>query len=556
MSFENRPVGVLAVGQTHAGPPLTSSDKDLMAGIAAQTAVAVNSIMAYHQLQESEARFRKAFDHAATGIALVSLERRIRASNRYLQQLLGFSEAQLVDRPLYDLVAPGDQDAVWAAWAGLLSGESQFAQLEAQFTHQDGRAVPTRLSGSLIRDTQGQARQFILHIQDLSAEKAAEQDKRRLEGQLRQAQKMEAIGTLAGGIAHDFNNILAAVRGYTELALMRLPEDAAACKDLTQVKQAADRATDLVRQILTFSRQSEQEKVPLQIGSVVKEALKLLRASLPATIEIRKSIDKAPALILADPTQIHQIVMNLCTNALHAMQDDGGLLEVRLEHSTDIGANASPQNNPVPGACVKLTVADTGCGMDKATLDRIFDPYFTTKAKGKGTGLGLSLVHGIVENHGGTINVSSTVGQGTTFEVYFPILEKQTPHDLTQPGRTEGGNERVLFIDDEAVLVDLGKAMLAGLGYQVVGMNDPVRAWEFFRQDPGQFDIVITDLTMPGITGDRLAEKISALRPGIPVLLCSGYVKQRVPHPALSGYVHKPFTREGLAYAVREALDR
>jgi PAS domain S-box-containing protein len=527
-----------------------------VASIAAQTAVAINNIISFHQLEESEDRLRQTFDHAAAGIALVRLDHQIQASNRYLQHLLGYTEKELAGISLEDINMPEDSLIGREEMARMIEGELTFSQFEKRYRHKDGHAVWTRINGSLLRDKKGKPLHFIFHIQDLTAEKTAENDKRQLENQLRQAQKMEAIGTLAGGIAHDFNNILSAVGGYTELALLKLPEGSDLQGYLSNVKQAAGRASDLVRQILAFSRQSEHEKVPLQISNIVKEALQLLRASLPAMIDINKTIDNAPLFIMADPTQIHQIVMNLCTNAMHAMQDDGGTLTVSLDQVTLSSGDTRLERHLSQGEYAKLTVADTGCGMDAQTLERIFDPYFTTKDKGKGTGLGLAVVHGIVESHGGTINVSSTPGQGTTFDVYFPVAEKKTLGREAPQADNPGGLERVLFVDDEPMLVDLGKAMLVKLGYQVTGMTDPLEALEVFQQNPGDYDIIITDLTMPGIAGDRLAEKLSTIRPEVPILLCSGYVRDIGRHAFLAGYVHKPITLASLARSVREALDR
>jgi PAS domain S-box-containing protein len=553
--FEDRHMGALAVGSRKVAQPLTESDKHLLVGIAAQIAVAINNIVSFQKLEESEARFREAFDHAATGIMLASTDLHIRATNRYLQQLLGYSEAELVDKTLDELTVPEDGAVGREDLHLMLAGRKTFTQYAKRYRHKDGHAVWVRINGSLMRDKREHPIQYIFHILDLTAEKTAESDKRRLENQLRQAQKMEAIGTLAGGIAHDFNNILSAVGGYTELAMMQLPQDSKIHSDLGNVKKAAERATDLVRQILAFSRQSEQEKIPLQIGSVVKEALQLLRASLPATIEIRKAIDNAEGFVMADPTQIHQIVMNLCTNALHAMQDQGGTLEVRLEQIFLGPEEARSKHQIDPGAYLRLTVADTGFGMDAWTRERIFEPYFTTKEKGKGTGLGLAVVHGIVESHRGTIEVSSEPGKGTTFDVYFPVANQTQQNRETAASGNCHGTERVLLVDDEPMLVSLGKAMLAKLGYHVTGMTNPHEALEAFRRAPDRFDIVITDLTMPGITGDRLAEQISAIRPDIPILLCSGYVKH-IDHPCLAGFVHKPIAMQDLSRSLREALDK
>jgi len=283
----------------------------------------------------------------------------------------------------------------------------------------------------------------------------------------------------------------------------------------------------------------------------VKEALKLMRASLPATIQIRKTIDPSPAFILGDPTQIYQIVMNLCTNALHAMEGEGGILDVRLERVAGPGDDDLAELKNL----LKLTVIDTGCGMDALTRERIFDPYFTTKIKGKGTGLGLYMVHGIVQNHGGMIKVISAVGQGTTSEVYFPVLENQALHDNFEVEDLPRGSEYVLFIDDEPMLVSLGESMLGRLGYHVVGMSDPHEALEVFRRSPEQFDIVMTDLTMPGISGAKLAGMLSNIKPDIPILLCSGCVKHAGSQPFLSGYIRKPTTVQRLARTVRETLD-
>jgi len=552
--FESTRMGILAVGN-HGRSDLTDSDQHLLIGIAAQTAVAVNSLMTFRKLEESEARFREAFEHAATGIALADPDGRIRVSNRYLQHMLGCSEAELAHRTIEDITWPEDRTNGEEVLAPLIAGRQRFVQVEKRLCHNTGEAVWTRMNGSLMRDQAGRPLQFIFHIRDLAAEKAAEADKQRLERQLRQAQKMEAIGTLAGGIAHDFNNILSAVGGYTELSLMQLPPDAEVRDHLEKVKGAADRATDLVQQILAFSRQSENEKIVLQIGSIVKEALQLLRASLPSTIEIRKAIETETGSIMADPTQIHQIVMNLCTNAMHAMQTGGGILDVRLKQVSLSMEAARARNLVVPGDYVQLTVADTGGGMDPRTRDRIFDPYFTTKAKGKGTGLGLAVVHGIVESYRGAIAVASEPGKGTRFDVIFPVTDRDNRPVDTAAEEDFSGRERVLFVDDEPMLVDLGRTILTKQGYRVTGMTDPREALAVFRKAPDRFDIVITDLTMPGLPGDRLAEAIAAVRPDVPILLCSGYV-QHGNHPCLAGTIHKPLHLQALSRAVREALDQ
>ncbi len=344
-----------------------------------------------------------------------------------------------------------------------------------------------------------------------------------LESQLRQAHKMEAIGTLAGGIAHDFNNILSAMLGYSDLAMANLPEDSDAFRDLAEVVTAGHRATDLVRQILAFSRQSEEERKPARIQLIVKEALKLLRSSLPSTIEIDEDVDVDCPPVLADPTQIHQVLMNLCTNAYHAMEDSGGTLSVTLRQ-TEVTPECAEGNLELsPGDYICLAVSDTGHGMDEETKQRLFEPYFTTKAEGKGTGLGLAVVHGIISEHDGTINVHSEPGQGTEFRIYLPVLGEpaSTESDVTQATQ-RGSCELILMVDDEVALLEAQKRQLERLGYRIAAFSSPEEALVCFSQDPMGFDLVITDATMPKITGTKLTEKLRTIRQDIPVILVTG----------------------------------
>ena len=385
---------------------------------------------------------------------------------------------------------------------------------------------------------------------------------RKLERQLRQAQKMEAIGTLAGGIAHDFNNILSAIMGYSELSLMEAEEGSAISKNIEQVLRAARRARELVKQILAFSRQTEEERKPLQIQPILKEALKMLRSSLPATIDIKQHIDPEAGLIMGDPTQVHQVLMNLCTNAGHAMREKGGTLEVRLENVHVDDTFAKTHRGVRPGPYVCLTVSDTGCGMSRDILERIFDPYFTTKEKGEGTGLGLAVVSGIVRSYGGTITVYSTPGQGSTFHVYFPMLEEDRPLKEREELDFEPlprGTERILFVDDEEVLVEIGSQMLESLGYNVTCRTSPLEALELFKAKPQAFDLVITDMTMPQMTGDKLAEKFLEIRPDLPIVLCTGFsekiTRQGVRALGIREFLMKPLVLKDLAVAVRKALE-
>lgn len=396
-------------------------------------------------------------------------------------------------------------------------------------------------------------------FEDVTEQKEAEEARAQLEDRLRQAQKMEAIGTLAGGIAHDFNNILAAILGYTELALGEAPDTGTIKSSLQEVMEAGYRAKDLVHQILTFSHHAEHERRPLQVRLIVKEVLKLLRASLPATIEIRPQLQAESAFVLADPTEIHQIIMNLATNAYHAMRDGGGVLEIGLS-SVELDAQAIPAMPELrEGRYVRLTIRDTGQGMDAATLERAFKPFFSTKEVGEGTGLGLSIVHGIVTDCGGAIQVLSEPGQGTSFHVYLPQVTA-TPQAKVLPERSfPGGNERVLLVDDEEPITRCGKYFLQSHGYTVTALTSSVEALDMFRLHPERFDLVVTDETMPKLTGSELAKELLAIRHDLPIVLCSGMIKdsvaEEVKKNGVREYLSKPFTSLQLGEAIRRALD-
>jgi nitrogen-specific signal transduction histidine kinase len=387
---------------------------------------------------------------------------------------------------------------------------------------------------------------------------SAERDLRR---QLVEAQKMEAIGTLAGGIAHDFNNILSAIIGYAELAKMKVGEESRLINDLNQILKAGNRAKDLIMQILTVSRHTEEERKAIAPATIVKEAMKLLRASVPTSIEFNLEIDKDAGMILADATRIHQILMNLCTNAQHAMSEGDGALTVRLGN-VEVDSKTARHLGVDPGAYVKLTVSDTGCGMTPDVLERIFEPYFTTKEKGEGTGLGLSVVHGIVESYGGKIRVYSEQGKGTAFHVYFPKIDTASKEaDRSEaPIVIPTGTERILFVDDEPPVVEMAKEMLDQLGYEVTALTDSVKALELVAEDPDRFVLVITDLTMPGMTGDRLTSELLNIRPKLPVIVCSGFIekpiRKKVRRAGAKAFIEKPFTSEKLARTVREVLDQ
>jgi PAS domain S-box-containing protein len=384
-------------------------------------------------------------------------------------------------------------------------------------------------------------------------------EKRGLEEQLRQAHKMEALGTLAGGIAHDFNNILGIILGNTELALLDRPEEQPTRHAWEQVHQACLRAQALVRQILSFSRKTPQELQLCHLSPIVQESLALMRAVIPTTIDLRLEMTATADVVLADPAQIHQVVMNLVMNAAQAMEYTGGVLTVSLVDLT-LDETAAQRHELKPGAYVQLTVRDTGCGIAPAIMGRIFDPYFTTKEVGKGTGMGLAVVHGIVTHHGGAIRVQSVQDQGASFQVYLPVREAAHLPVFSPPVSLSSGQGRILFIDDEQALVSMGQAFLERLGYDVVTETSSTEALALFIRQPDRFDLVITDMTMPGMPGDRLAKELRRLRPDIPIILCTGFSQHLNEEEAraigIDAFLMKPFVLRELAEAVRTVLHK
>ena len=400
-----------------------------------------------------------------------------------------------------------------------------------------------------------------VHLQvstDITDIKNMEKQRLMTEARLRQAQKMEAIGTLAGGIAHDFNNILSAILGYSELALDDAMEGVPSANYIRQIINAGYRARDLVQQILTFSRQTETEAKPIQVKPIVKEALKLLRASLPTTIDIRSQLD-SQGIVEADPTQIHQIIMNLCTNAGHAMRSSGGILSVGLKNVTLEREFTRHHAGMRPGPHISLEVGDTGEGIDASILERIFDPYFTTKIKGEGTGIGLAMVQGIVQNMNGTAMVESRKGEGSRFTILLPVITYEAKAVSMADTIIPGGHERILFVDDEPALANLGKQLLERLGYRVTVCTSSTEALSVFNAGPQAFDLVITDMTMPHLTGDALAQSMLASRPDIPIVICTGYseriTEDMIERLKIKALIMKPLVRAEMALAVRQALD-
>ena len=456
-----------------------------------------------------------------------------------------------------DLIVKEDAESAKQTFIKALKTDKSYVR-NYRLVIKDGNIIWIQERGYIVCNPNGDIEYVSGVFYDITDRKEAEEDKKKLEDQLLQAQKMESIGTLAGGIAHDFNNILGIILGNTELAMDDVSEWHPARHNLQEVQTAGLRAKDVVRQLLSFARKTRLEKKPTNVIPIIKESLDLMRSSIPTSIEIRQNMPKDIDTILADPTQIAQILINLSTNADHAMPD-GGILEISLKNLELDKDNAVQHPDLGPGRYVHLTVSDTGHGISQEEIDRVFDPYFTTKEIGKGTGLGLSVIHGIVKSHGGVISIESELGRGTTFHIYFPVTDKEEVIETESAEELPTGNEKILFIDDEESIGYVGRIRLEQLGYQVETRMNPVEALELFRSQPDQFDLIITDMTMPKMTGDKLTREILNIRPKIPIILCTGFSEkingEKAKEIGAAGYLDKPHFKRDLAIRVRQALD-
>ena len=456
-------------------------------------------------------------------------------------------------------IHPDDAPRVHAAVAAHFAGETKLYEVEYRTRHPDGNWHWIRVRGRCLRNERGELTRFVGSGIDVTDNKQAQAEKERLELQLRQSQKMEAIGTLAGGIAHDFNNILGAIVGYGELAQQRAPEGSTLRRHLDSVMHAAERARALVDRILGFSRSGAAERVPVNVQQVAQETLELLRASLPANVRLEAELKSANLAVIGDATRMHQVVMNLCTNAVQAMPRTGGTLRVGLDRVDLLAPRTFSRGELQAGPYIRLTVSDTGCGIPPEIGDRIFEPFFTTKRVGEGTGLGLSLVHGIVADLGGVIELDTLVGRGTTVSIWLPMSgEAATEIDECPRELPRGDGEAVLVVDDEAPLVGVTEEMLAELGYNPIGVVSSTEALQVFRADPRRFDVVVTDEMMPELTGTQLAREVGALRPGTPVILMSGHggddLAERAGVAGVSQILRKPLQKNVLADALARAL--
>lgn len=507
----------------------------------------------------SEKNYRLLADNIIDTIWVIDLDTMcLSYASPSIQWSTGFSAEESIGKKLQELVAPASmklatialEEEMAAERKNLFSSKSHILELEQY--HKNGSIIYTETTTQFLRDENGTPISILGVSRDIS-------ERKELEAQLRQSQKMESIGTLTGGIAHDFNNIMGIIIGNTELALESIPETHPVNFNLEEIRSAGLRAADIVKQLLSFCRKSVQELKPVNIRQVIEEPLGLLRSTIPATIEIRKRIRVSGATILADPIQINQIIINLCINAAQAMEQTGGIIDISLSN-VKLSKTAANLYADLPrGDYIKLMVSDTGPGIASDIIDKVFDPYFTTKEIGKGSGMGLSIVLGIVKNHNGTIFVDSEPGEGAAFTILFPLTTDQIEIEAESASTLPSGNESILLIDDDKAIAHMAQLMLTSRGYIVKATCNPEDALKKFRDRPEEFDLIITDMTMPQMTGVALFEHVKKIRPDIPVIICSGYSaiinEEEAVQMGIGAYLTKPFQMAELASTVRTVLD-
>ncbi|MCK4773612.1 MAG: PAS domain S-box protein, partial [Candidatus Krumholzibacteria bacterium] len=502
--------------------------------------------LANMQLRREKEAAKMYLDIVGTIMVALNKDGTVQLINRKGCEMLGYEEQEIIGKNWFENFLPeGIREEVGAAFKRILAGElDPLEYYENPVLMRSGEERLIAWHNTVIRDDDGELVGTLSSGGDITDKRRGEQVKQELEDQLRHSQRMETIGTLAGGIAHDFNNILSPILGYVDMAMEDVAEDSSVYDYLEQVIKATRRAKELVEQILLFSKNADRDANPIHIHLIIREALKLVRASLPTTIEIQQNINTDAGIVVANAAQIHQVLVNLCANAAHAMRDSGGILRVSLEPVDVDEALAEEHTALQPGPYARLTVSDTGRGMDEETLSRVFEPFFTTKDVGEGTGLGLSVVHGIVTSHNGEITLDSVPGNGTTATVYFPHSENVLESDEEESLTDVEGTEHVLFVDDETVILDLGRRMLERLGYRVTTASNGDEAVRIITANPAAFDIVVSDQTMPRKTGLILAEEIRWIRRDLPVILMTGFSDKITPEKLaeldVSSLVMKP----------------
>jgi len=530
-------------------------------------------VQSHESLHQSRQQLENIIDFLPDATFVIDSDKKVIFWNRAIEEMTGVHKGDIIGKgdyaytvPFYgikrkqllDLLEIKDEEVISQYQYIKKKGGTLYAESFAPVLN-GGKGAYFWATAASLYDVHGNRVGAIESIRDITEQKQTESEKEKLESHLMQARKMEAIGTLAGGIAHDFNNILGAILGFAEIAKDATPPESIAAKSLKKVIEAGNRAATLIKQILAFSRQTDIERIPLNPAVIVKEALGLLRPSLPSTIAIKLQIATATKNIYANPTQVHQILINLCTNAFHAMEQTGGTLEVTLKDCELTQKDLQQHPEIEPGSFVVLSISDTGTGIDPDIWGRIFDPYFTTKEVGKGTGMGLSIVHGIVASYGGFINGESDHGNGSIFHVFFPAIEEEFGHEVYLTETSPPGTERILLVDDEEMLVEMGKTMLEQLGYAVTVRTSSLEALATFQCQPNDFDAVITDQTMPAMTGLNLARQMLKIRPSLPIILCTGYSnlinQDKAKNYGIKGFAMKPFSKNKIAVLLRQVLD-
>ncbi len=552
-------LGLVLVEAQGKLPPSVASNTplDYWANLSLFCAVTVGlQALAGRILRASEEKYRLLVERARDAIFTLTPDGAFSSVNPAFEAMTGWHTADSIGKPFADVIATAEGQRTWAAFLAAPDSEQRHS-LDFLIRKRDGGTVALDVNLAVSRDptvaTLGIAR-------DVTERKEEEQKRARLESQLRQSQKMEAVGTLAGGIAHDFNNVLTAIIGHAQLLQDDAPAGSKMQESSGEILKAGARARDVVRQLLTFARSNVHERRVTRLQAVVREALQLMRASVPASVEMEMKIDAAAPAVLADPSQLHQVIVNLVANSAGAMRDRGGRLTVLLE-TLSVGGESPTAPSLPSGRYVRLAISDTGHGMEAPVLERIFEPFFTTKPEGEGTGLGLAVVHSIIRDHEGTINVQSQPGAGTTVEVFLRALEGQplSASPRTPEAIERGRGERLLIIDDEPAIARVLAEQLERLGYNVTTSTDPEEALEVLTEDPTDFDLAITDLQMPRMDGVQLAARLAAVSPDLPVVLITGN-RLSVPSTVMRAagvreVVDKPFQIRELCRALRAALD-
>ncbi len=503
------------------------------------------------ELRKSEQQYRDFVENTDTLVTKVDSEGRFVYVNHTANKIFGISPEECVGLSAFSFINPNDRGRTEEWFNDCIQGKIKTSTIGNNQISRSGIGREIIWTVTFNYDEHCQVTHINSIGRDITKLKI-------LESQLRQSQKMEAIGTIAGGIAHDFNNILGIVLGNIELAITDIPEWNPAKQNLKKIKQASFRAKEIVRQLLTFTRKTAHEKEVIPIQDLVKETIGLLRASIPTSVDLKTQIQEDTGSIKANATQIHQVLVNLCTNAVYAM-DNTGVLEIKVSQLKIDDQVKSFDKKLCAGSYIKLSVKDNGIGISKETQEKIFDPYFTTKEIGKGTGMGLSVVHGIVNGHDGEISIQSEVGKGTCVNIIFPEVSAPLTKIIEEQSEIQKGNEKILFVDDEPSLVELAQTILQRLGYEVEAFVDPVKAFVKFESDPESFDLIITDMTMPKMTGDQLSRKVLKIRPTMPIILCTGYnnkiSEEHSKKIGIRTFLQKPLGMNTLAATIRSALD-